>query len=127
MSTPARLIWERSSGGTTEFPLDGEAFEIGRDRKASIRIDEPLVSRRHARIERRGGGWIVTDLGSTNFTRLNGQRVRRECDLADGDELRFGRARCRFVLAQAQDSPTGAQGSPEEAKQEPKQAGNGIA
>ena len=100
MSPRARLVWERSDGQAVEFPLEGDAFEIGRDGKLAIRIDEPLVSRRHARIERRGEVWVLVDLGSTNFTRLNGQRVRRECELADGDELRFARARCRFLLGQ---------------------------
>jgi pSer/pThr/pTyr-binding forkhead associated (FHA) protein len=101
MSAPARLVWERSDGQRVEFPLDGEVFEVGRGEEAVIRIDEPLVSRCHARIERRGDGWVVADLDSTNFTRVNGERVRRECELADGDELRFGRARCLFVLGEA--------------------------
>ncbi len=98
MSTPARLVWERADGRRVEFALEGEAFEVGRDEKAAIRIDEPLVSRRHARIERRGDAWVVADLGSTNFTRVNGQRVRRECELSDGDELSFARARCLFQI-----------------------------
>jgi pSer/pThr/pTyr-binding forkhead associated (FHA) protein len=80
-----------------EFPLDGEAMEVGRDEGASIRIDEPLVSRRHARIERRPDGWVVVDLESTNFTRVNGERVLRERELVHGDELQLGRARCRFL------------------------------
>ncbi len=105
MSALARLVWERSDGQQTEFPLDGEAFEVGRGKEAGIRIDEPLVSRCHARIERRADGWVVADLGSTNFTRVNGQRLRSECALTDGDELTFGRARCRFVLGEAQGSP----------------------
>jgi pSer/pThr/pTyr-binding forkhead associated (FHA) protein len=101
VSSQARLVWERPDGQKTEFPLDGEAFEVGRDEAAAIRIDEPLVSRCHARIERRGEGWVVSDLDSTNFTRVNGQRVRSECVLADGDELSFGRARCRFLIGLA--------------------------
>ena len=104
MSAAARLVWERPDGKRVEFPLDGDALEVGRDEEIAIRLDEPLVSRRHARLERRGDAWVVVDLGSTNFTRVNGQRVRSECALADGDELRFGRARCRFVLGEAQGS-----------------------
>jgi pSer/pThr/pTyr-binding forkhead associated (FHA) protein len=57
------------------------------------------VSRRHARLERRPDGWVVVDLDSTNFTRVNGERVRREQVLAHGDELRLGRAVCRFLLS----------------------------
>jgi pSer/pThr/pTyr-binding forkhead associated (FHA) protein len=105
VNTPARLVWERRDGRRVEFPLEGEAFEVGRDDKAAIRIDEPLVSRYHARIERRGESWIVADLGSTNFTRVNGQRVRRECELVDGDELHFGRARCVFQLPAREGQP----------------------
>ncbi len=104
----ARLVWQRRDGEQVEFLLDGEAFEVGRDEQAAIRIDEPLVSRRHARIERRGEAWIVADLYSTNFTRVNGQRVRREQELEDGDQLLFGRARCVFRLEpQAAVAPPG--------------------
>jgi pSer/pThr/pTyr-binding forkhead associated (FHA) protein len=96
VSAPARLVWKRSDGTRVEFELDGEAHEVGRDEDVAIRVDEPLVSRRHASLERRGEGWVVVDLGSTNFTRVNGRRVRREHELAHGDELSFGRARLVF-------------------------------
>jgi pSer/pThr/pTyr-binding forkhead associated (FHA) protein len=98
VSPAARLVWHRSDGREVEFPLDGEALEVGRDGDVAIRLDEPLVSRRHARIEKRGASWVVADLGSTNFTRVNGERLRRERELADGDELLFGRARCVFLV-----------------------------
>ena len=48
-------------------------------------MDEPLVSRAHARIEPRDDGYVVLDLGSTNLTRVNGDVVA-ECDLAHGDD-----------------------------------------
>jgi pSer/pThr/pTyr-binding forkhead associated (FHA) protein len=101
VSPSARLVWQRSGGQEVEFPLDGEAIEVGRDEDVAIRLDEPLVSRRHARIERRGEAWVVVDLGSTNFTRVNGERLRRERELAHGDELHFGRAKCRFLTSPA--------------------------
>jgi len=69
---------------------------VGRDDAADILVDEPLVSRYHARIERRSGRYFVLDLGSTNRTRVNGAAVA-ERELLDGDEVRFARARCRFV------------------------------
>ncbi len=97
MSAPARLVWERTDGGRVEFALDRDAHEVGRDEDVAIRVDEPLVSRRHASIQKRGEGWVVVDLGSTNFTRVNGQRVRRERELEHGDELSFGRARFVFL------------------------------
>jgi pSer/pThr/pTyr-binding forkhead associated (FHA) protein len=98
VSAPARLVWERADGGRVEFALDGDAYAVGRDEDVAIRVDEPLVSRRHASIERRGDGWVVVDLGSTNLTRVNGQRVRRERELAHGDELSFGRAKLVFLV-----------------------------
>jgi pSer/pThr/pTyr-binding forkhead associated (FHA) protein len=92
----ARLVWERPGGAAVEFPLEGDALEVGRDDDVAIRVDEPLVSRRHARLDRRGEAWVLIDLGSTNFTRVNGERLRRERELADGDRLTFGRAQCVF-------------------------------
>jgi pSer/pThr/pTyr-binding forkhead associated (FHA) protein len=91
-----RLVWSRPDGAEVEFPLQGSPLLVGRDEDADIRVDEPLVSRAHARIERRGLSFFVLDLGSTNLTRVNGDPVN-ERELRDGDEVRFGRARCRFV------------------------------
>ena len=101
MSTPpaARLVWERPDGEPVEFALDQDTLVVGRE-DVDIVVDEPLVSRQHARLERREDGWVVIDLGSTNLTRVNGDVVR-ERELADGDELRFSRAKCRFFLSGA--------------------------
>jgi pSer/pThr/pTyr-binding forkhead associated (FHA) protein len=96
LSAPARLVWRRTGAEPVEFPLEAEVLEIGRGEESAIRIDEPLVSRHHARLERRGETWVLCDLDSTNFTRVNGQRIRREMELSDGDELRFARAVCVF-------------------------------
>jgi peptidoglycan glycosyltransferase len=94
----ARLVWEREDGSEQHFSLSGEVMVVGRDETADIRVDAPLVSRAHARIERRGDAYVVIDLGSTNYTRVNGEVVG-ERELKDGDELRFARARCRFRVA----------------------------
>jgi len=93
----ARLVWAKGNGDRAEYPLDRDILLVGRDDSADIRIDEPLVSRAHARIERRGGRYFLIDLGSTNYTRVNGSVVAEQ-ELKDGDELFFGRARCRFVI-----------------------------
>ena len=69
---------------------------VGRDEGVDILVEEALVSRRHARIERRGEAWYVVDLDSTNLTRVNGEVVN-ERELVHGDEVRFARARCHFV------------------------------
>jgi pSer/pThr/pTyr-binding forkhead associated (FHA) protein len=54
------------------------------------------VSRWHARLERAVGRWVLTDLGSTNGTRLNGWRVQHPVPVQPGDQLSFGSA--RFVV-----------------------------
>ena len=45
---------------------------------------------------------VVLDLGSTNYTRVNGNRVG-EAQLHHGDEVKFGRARCVFLAANGPD------------------------
>jgi len=93
----ARLVWAKGNGHQPEFPLDRDVLLVGRDATADIHIDEPLVSRAHARIERRGARYFVIDLSSTNYTRVNGTVVS-EHELKHGDEVLFGRARCLFQL-----------------------------
>ena len=94
---PSRLIWEKKDGARVEFPLGDAPLMVGRDEEADICVDEPLVSRTHARIEPRDGGYAVLDLGSTNSTRVNGEVVSERL-LRHGDEVRFARARCLFVV-----------------------------
>ena len=97
MSASSRLVWKRPDGTEVEFPITAAVMTVGRDETADIQVDEPLVSRLHARIERRGQEHFVIDLGSTNHTRVNGEPVRERL-LANGDEVRFARARCTFVV-----------------------------
>lgn len=99
MSAPARLVWHRANGAPVEFALDDECYMVGRDSACDVVVDEPLVSRLHARVERRGPRWFVVDQGSTNFTRVNGVVVS-EWPLSPGDEVRFARARCVFHAAE---------------------------
>jgi pSer/pThr/pTyr-binding forkhead associated (FHA) protein len=102
----ARLIWRRPDGSEVEFALSAPVMVVGREGDADIRVDEPLVSRAHARIERRGDAYFVLDLGSTNLTRVNGEVVA-ERPLRHGDEILFARARCRFVSQDARDPIAG--------------------
>jgi pSer/pThr/pTyr-binding forkhead associated (FHA) protein len=92
----SRLVWEKADGTRVEFPLIAPVMLVGRDETADIRVDEPLVSRAHARVERRGEAYVIVDLGSTNLTRVNGEVVT-ERELRHGDEVRFARAHCLFL------------------------------
>jgi pSer/pThr/pTyr-binding forkhead associated (FHA) protein len=93
-------VWARPDGEEVAFPLGGAILHVGRDETSDIRVDEPLVSRNHARLERRGTAWVLLDLGSTNLTRVNGDPIR-ERELRHGDVVQFARARCRFEDAPA--------------------------
>jgi pSer/pThr/pTyr-binding forkhead associated (FHA) protein len=101
-----RLVWEKGDGSRVEFPLTEGVMVVGRDEGADIRVGEPLVSKAHARIERRGESFVVLDLGSTNLTRVNGEVVS-ERELHHGDEVRFARAVCRFLDDGARDPVAG--------------------
>lgn len=78
------------------FTLDGDALLIGRGSDCDIMIDLDSVSRRHAKIERRGAAILIADLGSTNGTYVN-ERPIQEWALSDGDQLKIGNAIFKFL------------------------------
>ncbi len=72
-------------------PLDGEPVTIGRGSDCQIRLDDDYSSTRHARIFLSDGQWWVEDLGSTNGTYLDGQRLTRPLQAEIGGSIRIGR------------------------------------
>ncbi|OQX68068.1 MAG: hypothetical protein B6A08_12290 [Sorangiineae bacterium NIC37A_2] len=78
------------------LPLRKDPQTIGRDPSVELRLEVPAVSRRHAEIRFERGSFIVRDLGSTNGTLLDGQRIE-EAVLEDNSELRIGDAIFKFV------------------------------
>lgn len=77
-----------------DWSCEPHELVIGRGSNCDIVIGDLSVSRRHARLIRRDGRWVLQDLGSTNGTHLNGTRVGR-CELRPGDELDLGSARLK--------------------------------
>jgi Protein of unknown function (DUF3662)/FHA domain len=73
----------------TPYPLSRQVTVLGRGTEADLRIDDPGVSRKHAQISISGDTAVVTDLGSTNGTLVDGQRVGQAA-LVDGTEIRLG-------------------------------------
>ena len=63
---------------------------IGRAIECDVVIASKSVSREHTRIRKEGRRWFVDDLGSTNGTYLNGERVTSSLSLLDGDTLKVG-------------------------------------
>lgn len=72
------------------FPLEGDQLTIGRDSSNAVAINDSEVSRRHARLSFQGGKYVVEDLGSTNGTFVNGQRLSGPVVLKPGDVVSLG-------------------------------------
>src|SRR5688572_11119351 len=70
---------------------------VGRDPNSDVIVNDGSVSRKHARLERRGDGWAVVDQSSANGTFLDGHRVT-EAALAHGQEIRFGSVAYRLEI-----------------------------
>jgi hypothetical protein len=78
------------------FPLREPITVLGRGEGiADLDVGDESASRRHACIEYKGGGFWLSDMGSTNGTILNGQLVGK-ARLADGDEIQIGTVVMRF-------------------------------
>lgn len=78
------------------FELDEDTTALGRDKSNPVQLHDSEISRRHAEIQRRGPGYVVTDLQSSNGTYVNGQRVEEHA-LASGDRLLLGRTLLLFT------------------------------
>jgi hypothetical protein len=72
-----------------DFTLRGDELYIGRHAQCEIVLRDPEVSRRHLKMSRMGSEWVMDDLGSTNGTWLNGQRVAKQA-LSPGDRVEIG-------------------------------------
>lgn len=85
---------------------------IGRDPASSVVFDDDGVSRRHAALTYVDGVVTVEDVGSTNGTWVNGERVGTPRRLAPGDELHLGSVGVRFEGAAPAAAPAAASDSP---------------
>jgi pSer/pThr/pTyr-binding forkhead associated (FHA) protein len=77
--------------------VGAEPLVIGRLPECEIVLQDSNVSRRHAELRRSGDGVFVTDLGSTNGTRVNGTPIREQM-LTSGDEVSVGSTRLIFEM-----------------------------
>ncbi len=91
------------------YALTGSRVVVGREEGCELQFDEATVSRMHAALERSGGDTVVSDLGSSNGTTINGDPVgttRRR--LHSGDIVRFGEVELRFQLPRGDGEPSTA-------------------
>jgi len=86
------------------WPLrDGDNI-VGRDLGVELRMDNPGVSRRHARLQLSATGLTIEDLGSKNGTFVGDTRITTVTPIAGGDQLRFGSmvVMCRLAAGPTQ-------------------------
>jgi pSer/pThr/pTyr-binding forkhead associated (FHA) protein len=74
----------------SRLPIKVPVVNIGRGEYNDIVIADPSVSTIHAKLQRRESVWILTDLGSTNGTFVEGEQLGGEQPLSPGTTIRFG-------------------------------------
>ncbi len=87
-------------GSPDEYVFDQDTVTIGRDGDNHLTLPDParIVSKRHAEVRDTGGGYLLADLGSKNFTFLNGNRLPSDqpARLSPGDRFTVGDFELRF-------------------------------
>jgi pSer/pThr/pTyr-binding forkhead associated (FHA) protein len=86
----ASLLVRTGSLRGRRMPIRGPVVNVGRADFNDIVLAEPSVSTTHAKLQRREGLWVVSDLGSTNGTYVEGEPVVGETALLPGSTIRFG-------------------------------------
>jgi pSer/pThr/pTyr-binding forkhead associated (FHA) protein len=98
-----RLTWTPPGGQPQERPLGDGELTIGRGEGCDIVVDDPTMSRTHARLTRVGDAIVVEDLGSRNGTIVNGDLVAR-AELRTGDTMTLGRVTFELSSPDAQET-----------------------
>src|SRR6516162_11712207 len=88
--TMLTLILKEGAAPVT-LNLSDDVITLGRSKENNIVLKNIKASRRHARIERIGATYQITDLGSGNGTKVNGKKIDFDT-LKAGDEIRVGDA-----------------------------------
>lgn len=86
-----------AGAGAWRFTLDTERATVGKAAENDVALSgDATASHLHAVLERFAAGWCVTDLGSSNGTWVNGERIWSARRLRPGDEIRVGQTRLIF-------------------------------
>lgn len=76
----------------------GRRNVIGRDATCEVSIPSDRVSRRHCHVEPQQGGWLLEDLGSSNGTLVNQERIQQRRALRGGEYIQAGDCLLRFTV-----------------------------
>lgn len=86
----------RQGGTSREVPLSKDTLSIGRTPENDIELKDSLISRKHTSIVRKGDRYVVYDLGSSNGTFVNRERIEMK-PLDNGDVIRVGDSEIQYV------------------------------
>jgi pilus assembly protein CpaF len=106
-----QLVMRAGPNPGKAFTLSKNEIVIGRDVNADVVVNTAEVSRRHARLLLDAGVYIIEDLGSTNGTFINGQRLNSPMPLRSGDVIMLGEA-ATLVFESSQFDPNATMISP---------------
>jgi len=84
-------------GDSRKFSMSGETTTLGRMEGNDLVLRDHTVSRRHAKLEKSGDGWVVVDLGSRNGVKVNGVQTER-APVKPGDVLTLGMVELRLEV-----------------------------
>jgi Inner membrane component of T3SS, cytoplasmic domain len=90
-ATPQQLLVTAGALAGTSLGLADQQITIGRANDATLVLNDDYASTRHARLFPQDGQWIVEDLGSTNGTYLDRQKVTRPTPVPVGVPIRIGK------------------------------------
>src|ERR1041384_3675508 len=93
-SLPKLIV--KQGGTSREVPLSKETVSIGRTPENDIELKDSLISRKHTSIVKKGDRYVVYDLGSSNGTFVNRERIEMK-PLDHGDIIRVGESEIFFV------------------------------
>lgn len=105
----------------TVYALEGDQLSIGRDSSNEISVNDAEVSRRHARLSFQGGKYVLEDMGSTNGTYVNGQRLTGPRVLKSGEVVSLGE-QIVFVYEAVEVDPGATMVSPRNVPAQPRPA-----
>jgi pSer/pThr/pTyr-binding forkhead associated (FHA) protein len=88
---PQRLLVTAGALAGTSLALTDQQITIGRSNDATLVLNDDYASSRHARLFPQDGQWIVEDLGSTNGTYLDRQKVTQPIPVPTGVPIRIGK------------------------------------
>jgi pSer/pThr/pTyr-binding forkhead associated (FHA) protein len=92
----ASLLVRNGAMKGRRLPIKVPVVNIGRAEFNDVVIADPSVSTNHAKLQRRDDVWVLTDLGSTNGTFIEGERVEGETAILAGSTVRFGEVSVLF-------------------------------